>query len=371
MSLHPSSAPPRRGARPGLSGRLARARRHGGTTLLLGVVAVVLVGAALRVGRPVLMPLALAGLLQLLLSPLVRRLRGLGLPAPVAAGALLLALAGALGYGAWRLTGPAIEWVGAIEDRLPEIERELRDLKEPLEGVAEASEKVEEMTAVGEGEAVLRVQEARSPMLDAVLSSAWELVVGVLFVGFLLFFMLARDDALLRKLPELTHDPDARERSIEVYRTVQHEVSTYLLTITLINAVLGCAVGVALFLLGVPNPVLWGTMVGVLNFVPYLGAMVGVVIIAVVSLLSDEVANPYLPPLAYAVLNSLEGMLFTPMILGRTLTLSPVAVFLWLILWGWLWGIPGALLAVPLLAVVKIVADEVPALRPVGCLLDR
>lgn len=128
----------------------------------------------------------------------------------------------------------------------------------------------------------------------------------------------------------------------------------------------------ALYLTGLPNPLLWGAVAGLLNFIPYVGPVAGVSIVAVVSLATfDETGRALAAPAAYTVIQALEGYLVTPLVMGRRLTLNPVALFLWLIFWTWIWGIPGTLLAVPLLAVVKTVCDNVEVLWPVGEFLGR
>jgi predicted PurR-regulated permease PerM len=139
------------------------------------------------------------------------------------------------------------------------------------------------------------------------------------------------------------------------------------LTITLINAGLGLAVGIAMSWLGMPNPVLWGVMTGCFNFIPYLGAVSSAIILTLVALLTfDGLDRALLVPSMFMGLTTLEGFFVTPMIVGHRLTLNPVAIFIWLTFWGWLWGVPGMLLAVPLLATLKIVCDHIRPLNPVG-----
>lgn len=124
--------------------------------------------------------------------------------------------------------------------------------------------------------------------------------------------------------------------------------------------------------LDMPNPVLWGVMAGLLNFVPYLGAIVGTGVVALVAVLTfDDVGRVLIPPVSYLALTSLEGQFITPTILGRRLRLNPVVIFVWLVFWGWIWGVPGALVAVPMLAAFKIVCDRVENLRPVGDFLGH
>jgi predicted PurR-regulated permease PerM len=157
---------------------------------------------------------------------------------------------------------------------------------------------------------------------------------------------------------------------IDTGRGVQRNVSRYLATITVINTVLGILVALTMYLLNMPNPVLWGVMVAVLNFIPYIGVLVSIVVVTFVGLLTFETAlEVMLPPLALFGLNVIEGQFLTPILAGRRLALSPVAVFLSLVVMGWIWGVIGVLIAVPLLATVKLVCEEIEPLTPLATFL--
>jgi predicted PurR-regulated permease PerM len=143
------------------------------------------------------------------------------------------------------------------------------------------------------------------------------------------------------------------------------EVSRYLLTVTAINACLGGVVGGAMYLLDMPNPLLWAIMAFLLNYVPYLGAIVGSLIMFFAAMLSlDDSMHILLIPTIYMLITSIEGSLITPIILGNRFTLNPIVIFLWLMLWGWLWGVPGAIVAVPLLMAFRIFCEHIPPLAP-------
>ncbi len=183
----------------------------------------------------------------------------------------------------------------------------------------------------------------------------------------LLYFLLASGDLFLRKLIRVLTTLEDKKRAVEIARRLQEDISLYLLTITLINLGLGVAEGIAMHLLGMPNPLLWGVIAAILNFIPYLGAMVGMAVIAAVAALTFQTPGQILlPPLVYFLLTAAEGYLITPHIIGRRLTLNPVMILLGLIFWGWMWGIVGAIVAVPLLVSFKILCDHIPQLGTHG-----
>jgi predicted PurR-regulated permease PerM len=183
----------------------------------------------------------------------------------------------------------------------------------------------------------------------------------------LLYFLLAYDEIFLGKLIKVTPRLADKKRALLIAREIEHSISRYLLTVTCINIGLGLVVGTAVGFLGMPNPVLWGAMATMLNFVPYLGATIGITAITLGAVLSfDSLSWALMIPGAYLIIAVLEGNFITPMILGRSLTLNPIVIVLALMFWGWMWGIVGAILAVPILATFKIFCDHVDPLRPVG-----
>ena len=168
---------------------------------------------------------------------------------------------------------------------------------------------------------------------------------------------------LIKVIPRL----EDKKRAISIARKIESSISRYLLTVTLINAGLGTAVGLAMYFLGMPNPVLWGAMAAIVNFVPYLGATVGIVAMTLAALLSfDSLGWALVFPATYLALAILEGNFITPVVLGHSLTLNPIVIVIALMFWGWMWGIAGAILAVPILAAFKIFCDHIEPLEPVG-----
>ena len=317
----------------------------------------------------------LALLLSFLLAPLVRALRRVFIPEALGAALVILALLGAVSLGVYRLSGPAASWIERAPEGLVRVERRIRQIRRPVEEVREAAEQVErqmERITGGDGRPPQQV-ELRSQTLTAiVLSRTGSFIGGAVVMVVLLYFLLASGDLFLRKLIRVLPRLEDKKRAIEIARQTERHISTYLSTVTLINVALGVVVWFVMRLAGMPNPVLWGVTAGLLNFVPYLGAIVTVGVLTMVSILTfEDLGRALVAPVLYLGINALEGYLFTPMLLGRRLTLNPVVIFLGLIVWGWMWGIAGALLAVPILATFKIFCDNIEPLAPIGEFLGR
>lgn len=326
---------------------------------------------ALRVGRSIFLPLALAMVLNFLLAPVVRFLKRLGLPTVVGAGLVLSGFLVVVAIGFYGLSGPASGWIQAAPQALQEVEWKLRGLRGPMEDVEKAAREVEKMADGGEEARQVAVEERRS-LTRAILGQTTQVLAGAGVAFFLLFFLLASGELFLRKLVTVLPRLSQRKKAVTIVRRTEREVSTFLFTMTMINVGLGVVVGGAMFLLGMPNPVLWGVVAMLLNYVPYIGPLVGYIVVGLVALVTfDALGDALMPPLVYFGLNALEGNLVTPTVMGRELSLNPVVILVAVVFWGWLWGIPGALLAVPLLAIVKIAADNIDILRPVGEFLGR
>lgn len=328
----------------------------------------------LHLAKALVLPLVLGVLLSFVLAPPVTLLRRMRIPSAVASGVVVVSLVAALAGSAYALSGPAGRWLAAAPQNLEELETRIRDYMEPVAQVGDAADQVEEMTRVGDeesGRQTVRVE--GSGLRDTLFSRTREVLTGIFITVLLAYFLLSYSDVLMRNLVgAFFTGPGKEKRALELARDIQTDVSTYLFTITVINVVLGALVAGAMAYLGMPNPLLWGAVGGLLNYVPYLGALVGTGILTMVALGTFEGAGMALLVGAfYFVLTSLEGTLIRPLVLGKRLTLNPLAVFVGLIFWGWLWGIPGALLAVPILAVMKGVADHHPALAPLGAFLGR
>jgi len=238
--------------------------------------------------------------------------------------------------------------------------------------LSKAAAQVENMTnGTTEEKPTTKVEVKRPGLADMALSATTTFVAGAIETLVLLYFLLAYGDVFLQKLVKVLPDFRDKKEAVTIAREVQQNISSFLFTITLINATFGLLVGVGVWLVGLSNPILWGVAAALLNYIPYFGPITGVCILALAGLLTfDSVGHALVPPFIYLSLHALESNFITPMILGRRLTVNPLIIFISLMFWTWLWGIPGALLSVPLLMTLKIVCDHFEPLAPLGEFLN-
>lgn len=321
----------------------------------------------LYLARAFFLPIILSILLSFLLSPLVRWLKKLHIPEGLSAALLVFGVLGLLGLGVYELSGPAYEWMSEAPKSLRKAEDKLRALKKPVQTVSKATEQVEKITKVAGGQEPAKVTVSTASLGERVFSQATDFISNGIVMFILLYFLLASGDMFLRKLIKVMPSLSDKKRAVEIARQIETEISAYLATITLINAILGVAVWGIMALIGLPNALLWGVLAFVTNYIPYLGAIVMIAVLAMVGFITfDDLGHALLAPGAFVGLNLLESYFLTPMILGRRLTLNPVVIFLGLTFWGWLWGITGAVLAVPIMVVLKIFCDHSEPLAPIG-----
>jgi predicted PurR-regulated permease PerM len=327
----------------------------------------------LYLARAFFMPLVLALLFSLLLTPVVRFLKRWHLPEPAGAALVLLMLLGTVGVGIYELSGPAYSWIASAPQSLRTVEAKLRTLKKPVQTLGKATEqmaRIAEVSSSGQQPAAVAVE---APSLGARLfNQAADLATSSFVLVMMLYFLLASGDLFLRKLIKVLPRLEDKRRAAEIARQVETDVSRYLGSVTMLNLGLGIAVWISMALIGLPNPLLWGAMVTVTNFVPYLGAALCYIVLGVLGFLTfKSLGHCLLPPAIFLGLNTLEALFVTPTVLGRRLTLNPVLLFLSLTFWGFLWGVPGAILAVPIMVVFKILCDHIEPLAPIGEFLGR
>ncbi len=321
--------------------------------------------------RALLLPFTLALLLNFLLRPVVRGLKKIKIPELAGAALVLIALLGSTGYGMVRLSGPAADWIDKAPESLHHIELKVGFLRKPLERVNNAVEELKRITRMG-AEPKPEVEIYPPGIADAVLTGTREVIVKSSVMFILLYFLLASGDLFLRKLIKLFPGLEKKKQIVKITREVEHHASRYLYTVTVINIFTGISVGTGMYVIGLPNPVLWGVMAGFLVFLPYIGPLIGISIVTVVAFLTfDSIGRVLLAPAIYITLETIQGQIVTPMVLGLRFTLNPVVIFVWLIFWGWMWGIVGAILAFPMLAIFKILCEHIEPLAPIGEFLGR
>jgi predicted PurR-regulated permease PerM len=340
-------------------------------TIFLGGLFVLACMAALYVAAEIVLPLILAIVLKLLLQPFVRLLERVYIPraigAILAVLLVLLAFAGTISM----LAGPAAAWAGKLPDAIPKLRDSLGFLREPIVAGERMLSQIPgfsgELGAAPQGPAV-----KPSNLVGAVLSGSASVTSSLFTTMLILFYMLVSGETFLRRMVEILPRFKNKRQAVELSQHIERDVSAYLITVTCINALVGVATGCDMWLCGVANPMLWGAVAFVLNFVPILGAMVGMAVFLMVSVVSLGVSWWALLPVGlYFGIHIIEGEFATPMVLARRFTINPVAVILALIFWGWMWGVAGAILAVPLLAITKIICDDLRPLRAFGHLLEN
>jgi predicted PurR-regulated permease PerM len=287
------------------------------------------------------------------------------------AGLILLVLFGVTLFGIFKFSDPASRWLESAPEYARQAEYKLRGIKESVDKIGEAGAAVEGLTRKKEEE-VQEVDIQQETISDTLLDHTQQFLASNLVALILLYFLLASGSTFLRKLVHMVPEYRHRRAVVRIFRSTEQSLSTYLITFTAINLVLGGAVSTAFYFLGMPSPILWGVVAAVLNFIPYIGSLIGVVIMALIAIVTYEtIGEALVPPIVYLLLTGVEGNFLRPMILGRWLTLNPVAIFIALVFWGWIWGIAGAVLAVPMLMSFKIVCDNISVLNPIGIILGR
>jgi predicted PurR-regulated permease PerM len=322
--------------------------------------------------RGFLIPIVLALLLKALLRPAVEFLRKLHIPYSIGAAFIVGSVFAGLVSGAYYLSAPASKWISEAPQAMNQIEVKFKGLIKPVAKITKTTEQFQEMTSIKETMGVQIVKLEPKKMSQMLLDATQDIVVIGLLVCVLIYFLLASNNLFEGKFLAILSPFTGNEEIFKIAESIRKDLSKYLFTIVVINACLGIAVVVMMTVLGLPNPILWGAMAGLLNFIPYAGATVSLGVIAMVSFLTfDHLEQSLIAPGIFLTLACVEGMVITPMVLGARLTLNPIAIFLGMLFWGWIWGIPGAFLAVPILMAIKIFCDRVRSLQVVGELLGH
>jgi len=338
-------------------------------TFLGGLFILALLAAA-YVASEIVLPFVFAIVLKLLLQPAFRMLEGLHVPRILASLLLILALFGTIvGLGA-AISSPARTWAAKLPEGIPRLQERLSFMREPIDTLQRFLHQVEDFG--GPATSPRAAAPAQGPtLLTNLFKGTRNFASGFFTTVLFLFFLLVSGDIFLHRLVEVLPRFKSKRQVVEISQQIESDISAYLVTITVMNVAVGIATAFAMWLTGVGDPILWGSVAFLLNYVPILGPTLGVLIFFLAGLLTYDVLwQALLPAGLYLGFHLIEGEMVTPMLLARRFTLNPVLVIISLVFWFWMWGIPGAILALPMLAITKIICDQLQPLAAFGHFLE-
>ena len=322
--------------------------------------------------RSVVVPVLLAWLGAIVLDPPVRWLGQKHVPKYIGSLLVVGVVVLAVSYGAYNLGRPAVDWAKAAPEKLPVLKEKFKRFFGPATRLIDAASSVGPAgPSDGAAPKPQPVEIKDNHMAGSIFTWTGSVLGGVAETIVLLFMLLACGDRLMEKLLEVIPPLREKKQAPQISREIQQSISRYLFVVGLINATFGTLVGLSLYLLGLPNPAMWGGVAACLNFIPYFGPIVGMLAVAMAGLLAfDTLGRGLLPAGAYLLLHLLEADLVTPFVLGHRYALNPVVIFVSLMFCAWLWGVLGALLAVPLIVAAKVFCDRIAALAPLERVLS-
>jgi predicted PurR-regulated permease PerM len=323
--------------------------------------------AAVHAAAEIVWPFVLAFMLSLLLKPVQRILERMHIPRLLSSLLLVLTLLAVVVGLATAVSGPAATWAAKLPDAIPKLVERLRFLEAPLATVQAFWRHVEAFAGWNESAG----SSVGTNLLAQLFSGTRSLASGFFTTLLFLFFLLAAGEIFIQRLVEIMPEFGSKRRVVDIAQQTETDISAYLVTITGMNAAVGVATAAVMWLTGIGDPVLWGTVAFLLNFVQIIGPFVGVLIFVMAgALASDSLWLALVPAGLYLLIHLIEGEALTPMLLAKRFTLNPVLLIMSLVFWFWMWGVPGAILSVPMLAVMKIVCDRVRPLAAYGHFLE-
>jgi predicted PurR-regulated permease PerM len=331
---------------------------------------------ALDFAREFLLPVTMAFFLALTFRPLIRKASKKGIPAWLSASIFMLTLIIVGSVLIYALSAPISAFIAdapgytqAFLGRLHIVGNWLKPITD-FAGQLSMSGR----TAVADSQTINQtpgiLTNASPSIINYVFQSAGysiDVVATIVLTAVTAAFMMASGDLFYEKLIRVLPTLSDKKRALRIVYDVEDEISAYIVTVTLINLGLGICVGAAFFALGMPMAFLWGILVFLFNFVPYVGAVFGVALAGFIAVATfDSFGYALLVPVAYAVLNGIENQFVTPVFLGRRLQLNSVAILIFLTFWTWEWGIAGTMLAVPILMTVKVLCSHIQGMAGLG-----
>lgn len=321
----------------------------------------------------IVLPLVLAFILKLLLQPAVRALEQVYLTRTLASLLLILVIFGTIVGLTVALSMPASNWAAKLPQGVSRLEERLAFLRGPIETLQRFLEpdRFREGGPLSSAASGTEASTLAKAMLTKVFAGTQVFATGFFLTLLFLFFLLVHGDTFLRRVVEILPRFGDKRQAVEISRKIESDISAYLITITFMNAAVGVATAIVMWSTGLGDPVLWGTVAFLLNYVPILGPTVGVILFLLAGLLTmDTLWQALLPAFLYLGIHLAEGEMITPTLLAERFTVNPVLVVVSLIFWFWMWGAPGAIIAVPMLAIAKIICDRVQSLAAFGHFLE-
>jgi predicted PurR-regulated permease PerM len=319
---------------------------------------------------PILIPIITALLLSMLLAPFVGLLKRVRVPRTLGALIVVVAAVGALFGIAASLRGPAQSWLSEPQ-RFSHLEEKLRPITASFEILQYTTEQLEKATAPRDRPSIQKVELTGSGLSGLLSTGIGHVASTIAAVIGLLYLFLVSGDTFLRKLVLVTPSLKDKKRAVEIVRNIEIDISFYLLMVASINIAIGFIVTAATGILGISDPFLWGTLAAVLSFAPYVGEFAIVILLSLAGILTfDNLVQAFVAPAIYFVLMTICWQGVVPFVVGRRMTLSPVAVFITIIVLGCMWGVVGALVAVPVLASLKIISERIGPLHSVAAFLS-
>jgi predicted PurR-regulated permease PerM len=332
--------------------------------IFLGGLFILAALGAAYLASEIVLPLVLAFILKLLLQPGVRTLEQLNVTRTLASLLLILLVFGTIVGLTVAISGPASAWAAKLPQGISRLEDRLAFLQAPIGTLQRFLAQVDRH---GDGTTSTLVMNLMAKVFAGTQSFASGFFLTVLF----LFFLLVHGDTFLRRVVEILPRFGNKRQAVDISQKIEIDISAYLITITIMNAVVGAATAIVMWCTGLGDPILWGTLAFLLNYVPILGPASGVAIFLFAGLLTiDNLWRALLPAVLYLGIHLAEGEIITPMLLAKRFTLNPVVVIVSLIFWLWMWGAAGAIIAVPMLAIAKIICDRVQPLGAFGHFLE-
>lgn len=341
------------------------------TQICLMVLTFLAVMYTLHFAASIVLPMVMAVVTNLMLvAPMRLITHRTHLPKPIVAFLLIASMFGGLAAIGMAVSVPATHWLSQLPEEISLVQSHLAMLRDPLHFLQNTSRRVQQLLGVVPSHETATVSSVATGImpLGSTLLLGTQAFVGQLFTFLImLFFLLAQGDSLLRRFVEIMPTFNDKRRTVQIVMHIERNISLYLATITVMNVFVGLANTLQCWVEGMPNPLLWGVVAFALNYIPIIGPFTGMLIYFCVALLTfPSFFQALVPPTIYLCIHLLEGETITPLLLARRFTLNPVLVMASLMFWDWMWGITGAFLSVPMLAVFKIICDHVDYLTPVG-----